>query len=136
MQLGKPVAYNSRQLKIHEGNYLVHDLELGAVVFALKTWRHYLLGERFTVYSDHKSLAYIFTQRDLNMRQRRWLEYVASYDFELLYHPGKGNVVADGLSRYPRATLSSIQIRHILADRPTLSAKVIEPGLLLRVREA
>src|SRR3954468_22270742 len=70
------------------------------------------------------------------MRQRRWLEYVASYDFELLYHPGKENVVADGLSRYPLPTLSSIQIRHILANRPTLSAIIIEPCLLLRVREA
>src|SRR3954470_8212992 len=78
MQLGKIVAFSSRQLKEHERNYPIHDLELGSVVFALKTWRHYLYGEKFEVYSDHKSLSHIFTQKDLNMRQRRWLEYIAN----------------------------------------------------------
>ncbi|KAK9146004.1 hypothetical protein Sjap_005907 [Stephania japonica] len=99
MQDKKVIAYASRQLKIHEKNYPVHDLELAAVVFALKLWRHYLYGEKFTVYSDHKSLKYLFTQSDLNMRQRRWLEFLKDYDFTLEYHPGKANVVADALSR-------------------------------------
>ncbi|GAU51023.1 hypothetical protein TSUD_411670 [Trifolium subterraneum] len=99
MQKGKVVAYASRQLKIHERNYPTHDLELAAVVFALKVWRHYLYGSRFEVFSDHKSLKYLFDQKELNMRQRRWLEFLKDYDFELSYHPGKANVVADALSR-------------------------------------
>ncbi|RVX13480.1 Retrovirus-related Pol polyprotein from transposon 17.6 [Vitis vinifera] len=99
MQQGKVVAYASRQLKQHELNYPTHDLELTAVVFALKTWRHYLYGEKFEVYSDHKSLKYIFTQKDLNSRQRRWMETLEDYDFALHYHPGKANVVVDALSR-------------------------------------
>ena len=99
MQEGRVVAYGSRQLKTHEQNYPTHDLELAAVVFALKSWRHYLYGERFEVFSDHKSLKYIFTQCDLNMRQRRWMEYLEQYNFDLQYHPGKANVVADALSR-------------------------------------
>ncbi|XP_057494185.1 uncharacterized protein LOC130779535 [Actinidia eriantha] len=110
MQEGKVVAYASRQLKPHEKNYPTHDLELAAVVFALKSWRHYLYGEKFEVFSDHKSLKYIFTQRDLNLRQRRWMEYLEDYDFELLYHPGKANVVADALSRKPRSTAASLAI--------------------------
>ncbi|GAU51960.1 hypothetical protein TSUD_417460 [Trifolium subterraneum] len=99
MQKGKVVAYASRQLKVHERNYPTHDLELAAVVFALKVWRHYLYGSRFEVFSDHKSLKYLFDQKELNMRQRRWLEFLKDYDFELSYHPGKANVVADALSR-------------------------------------
>jgi hypothetical protein len=99
MQEKKVVAYASRQLKPHEVRYPTHDLELAAVVFALKTWRHYLLGEKFELYTDHKSLKYLKTQKELNMRQRRWLELIESYDFQILYHPGKGNVVADALSR-------------------------------------
>ncbi|GAU50683.1 hypothetical protein TSUD_410390 [Trifolium subterraneum] len=97
MQKGKVVAYTSRQLKVHERNYPTHDLELAAVVFALKVWRHYLYGSRFEVFSDHKSLKYLFDQKELNMRQRRWLEFLKDYDFELSYHPGKANVVADAL---------------------------------------
>ncbi|KAL4027796.1 hypothetical protein IC575_010986 [Cucumis melo] len=96
---GKVVSYASRQLKIHEQNYPTHDLELAAVVFALKIWRHYLYGEKIQIYTDHKSLKYFFTQKELNMRQRRWLELVKDYDCEILYHPGKANVVADALSR-------------------------------------
>ena len=107
MQEGKVVAYASRQLKEHERNYPVHDLELAAVVFALKIWRHYLYGEHTQIYSDHQSLCYIFTQRDLNLRQRRWLELIKDYDIELLYHPGKANVVADALSR---KTMSILQL--------------------------
>ena len=99
MQEGKVIAYASRQLRPHEVNYPTHDLELAAVVFALKIWRHYLYGSRFEVYSDHKSLKYLFDQKELNMRQRRWMEFLKDYDFELSYHPGKANVVADALSR-------------------------------------
>jgi hypothetical protein len=99
MQKGQVVAYTSRQLKTHERNYPTHDLELAAVVFVLKVWRHYLYGSRFEVFSDHKSFKYLFSQKELNMRQRRWLEFLKDYDFELNYHPGKANVVADALSR-------------------------------------
>ncbi|KAD4889132.1 hypothetical protein E3N88_21205 [Mikania micrantha] len=99
MQRGKVIAYASRQLKIHEINYPVHDLELAAVVFALKIWRHYLYGVKCTIYTDHKSLKYFFTQKELNMRQRRWMELLKDYECEILYHPGKANVVADALSR-------------------------------------
>ncbi|KAA0040402.1 pol protein [Cucumis melo var. makuwa] len=99
MQQGKVVAYASRQLKSHEQNYPTHDLELAAVVFALKIWRHYLYGEKIQIFTDHKSLKYFITQKELNMRQRRWLELVKDYDCEILYHPGKANVVADSLSR-------------------------------------
>ena len=99
MQRGKVIAYASRQLKPHERNYPTHDLELGAVVFALKIWRHYLYGVKCIIYTDHKSLKYLFDQRDLNMRQIRWLDIVKDYDCEIHYHPGKANVVADALSR-------------------------------------
>nr|GEX41852.1 retrotransposon protein, putative, Ty3-gypsy subclass [Tanacetum cinerariifolium] len=99
MQHGKVIAYASRQLKPYEVNYPTHDLELAAVVFVLKIWRHYLYGESCDVFTDHKSLKYIFTQRDLNMRQRRWLELLKDYDTNIQYHPGKANVVADSLSR-------------------------------------
>ncbi|GKA40728.1 putative nucleotidyltransferase, ribonuclease H [Tanacetum coccineum] len=99
MQREKVIAYASRQLKIHEKNYTTHDLELGAVVFALKIWRHYLYGTKCTVFTDHKSLQHILNQKELNMRQRRWLELLSDYDCEILYHLGKANVVADALSR-------------------------------------
>nr|AAQ56486.1 putative polyprotein [Oryza sativa Japonica Group] len=99
MQDGKVVAYASRQLRPHEKNYPTHDLELAAVIHALKIWRHYLFGTCIEVYTDHKSLKYIFTQPDLNMRQRRWLELIKDYDMGIQYHPGKANVVADALSR-------------------------------------
>ncbi|GKC95254.1 putative reverse transcriptase domain-containing protein [Tanacetum coccineum] len=102
MQKEKVIAYASCQLKIHEKNYTTHDLELGAVVFALKMWRHYLYGTKCVVYTDHKSLQHILDQKELNMRQRRWLELLSDYDCELRYHPGKANVVADALSRKNR----------------------------------
>jgi hypothetical protein len=99
MQKGRVIAYASQQLRRHELNYPTHDLELAAVVHALKIWRHYLFGQRCDIYTDHKSLKYIFTQSELNMRQRRWLELVKDYDLEIHYHLGKANVVADALSR-------------------------------------
>jgi hypothetical protein len=89
MQSGQVVAYASRQLKPHEQNYLTHDLELAAVVFTLKVWRHYLYGVCFEMFSNHKSLKYLFDQKELNMRQRRWMEYLKHFDFELKYHPGR-----------------------------------------------
>lgn len=104
MQNQKVIAYASRQLRPHEVNYPTHDLELVAVVFALKIWRHYLYGAKCELYTDHKSLKYIFTQKDLNMRQRRWLELIKDYDLEINYHPGKANVVADALSHKAQVT--------------------------------
>ncbi|GJY28803.1 putative reverse transcriptase domain-containing protein [Tanacetum coccineum] len=99
MQREKVIAYASRQLKIHEKNYTTHDLELGSVVFTLKIWIHYLYGTKCTVFTDHKSLQHILDQKELNMRQRRWLELLSDYDCDICYHPGKANVVADALSR-------------------------------------
>jgi hypothetical protein len=99
MQEGRVISYSSWQLRHHEEHYPTHDLELAAVVMALKTWWHYLLGNVVHIYTDHKSLKYIFTQLDLNMRQRRWLELIKNYELEVHYHPGKANVVADALSR-------------------------------------
>jgi hypothetical protein len=98
MQEGRVIAYASQALWTHEINYPTHDLELAAVVHALKMWRHYLMGNRCIIFTDHKSLKYIFTQSDLNMRQRRWLELIKNYDLEVHYHLGKANVVADALS--------------------------------------
>ncbi|GJT09625.1 retrovirus-related pol polyprotein from transposon 17.6 [Tanacetum coccineum] len=102
MQREKVIEYASRQLKPNEENYTTHDLELGAVLFALKIWRHYLYGTKCTVFTNHKSLQHILDQKELNMRQRRWLELLADYDYEIRYHPGKENVVADALSRKER----------------------------------
>jgi len=98
MQEGRVIAYASCQLWKHEVNYPTHDLELAAVVHALKIWRHYLLGNVCHIYTDHKSLKYIFTQPELNMRQRRWLKLIKDYNLEVHYHPGKVNVVTDALS--------------------------------------
>jgi hypothetical protein len=99
MQEGYVIAYTSRQLWKHGLNYPSHDLELVAVVHALKIWRHYIMGTKCQVYTDHKSLKYIFTQKHLNLRQRRWMELIKDYDLEIHYHPGKANLVADALSR-------------------------------------
>ena len=111
IQSGRVVAYGSHQLKNHEQNYPTHDMELAAIVFALKIWHHYLYGESFEVYSNHKSLKYIFTQWDLNMRQRGWMEFLEDYDFTLHYHPSKENVVADVLSQKSRGALANIACR-------------------------
>jgi hypothetical protein len=99
MQDNHVVGYASRQLRKHEEKYPTHNLELAAVVHALKIWRHYIIGKRCEVYSDHKSLKFIFTQPDLNLRQQRWLELIKDYDLGINYHPDKANVVADALSR-------------------------------------
>ncbi|KAK9163265.1 hypothetical protein Syun_004167 [Stephania yunnanensis] len=109
MQEKSTVAYASRQLKTHEKNYSTHDLELATVVFALKIRRHYLYGEKFTLYTDYNSLKYLFTERELNMRHHRWLEFFLKTDFSLEYHPGKTNVVADALSRIPTKDAETIR---------------------------
>jgi hypothetical protein len=99
MQEGRVIAYASRALRPHDINYPTHDLELADVVHALKIWRHYRMGNRCNIFTGHKSLKYIFTQLELNMRQRRRLELIKDYDLEVHYHLGKANVVADALSR-------------------------------------
>ena len=125
-------------------------MELAAVVFALKIWRHYLYGEEFEVYSDHKILKYIFTQRDLNMRQRRWMEFLEDYDFTLHYHPGKANMVADALSWKSQGALASIasrerwmlktvgqfRLQYSKQAQGTLGSLVATPSLLSRVIES
>ena len=115
MQEGHVIAYASRQLKPHERNYPTHDLKLAAVVHALKQWRHYLLGNRCELYSDHQSLKYLFTQPDLNLRQRRWLEVIKDFDLGLNYQPDKANVVTDALSR--RSYCNTLMIQQ---DQPSL----------------
>ncbi|GJU91291.1 reverse transcriptase domain-containing protein [Tanacetum coccineum] len=125
MQREKVIAYASRQLKPHEENYTTHDLELGAVVFALKIWRHYLYGTKCTVFTDHKSLQHILDQKELNMRQRRWLELLADYDCEIRYHPGKANVIADALSRKER--IKPLRVRALVMTlHPKLPSQILE----------
>jgi hypothetical protein len=108
MQDGHVVAYSSRQLTKHEAHYRTHDLELAGVIHALKIWSHYLMGKRCELYTNYKSLKYIFTQSNLNLRQRRWLELIKDYDLEINYHPRKANVVADALSR--RSHVSQLMV--------------------------
>ncbi|GKE76225.1 putative reverse transcriptase domain-containing protein [Tanacetum coccineum] len=103
MQKEKVIAYASRQHKVHEKNYTTHYLELGAVVFALKMWRHYLYSTKCVVFTDHKSLQHILDQKELNIRQRWWIVLLSDYDCEIRYHPRKENVVADALSRKERS---------------------------------
>ncbi|GAU39931.1 hypothetical protein TSUD_275330 [Trifolium subterraneum] len=129
MQEGAVVAYASRQLKPHEENYPTHDLELAAIIFALKIWRHHLYGVQFALYSDHKSLRYLFDQKDLNMRQRRWMEYLKDFDFELNYHPGKANVVADALSR------KALYVSEILMHQCGLYEKLRDMNLSVTYRK-
>ncbi|GJY69607.1 putative reverse transcriptase domain-containing protein [Tanacetum coccineum] len=134
MQREKVIAYASRQLKIHEKNYTTHDLELGAVVFALKMWRHYLYGTKCVVFTDHKSLQHILDQKELNMRQRRWLELLSDYDCEIRYHPGKANVVADALSRKER--LKPLRVRAlVLTISLNLPVQILEAQVEARKEE-
>ncbi|GKC70330.1 putative reverse transcriptase domain-containing protein [Tanacetum coccineum] len=121
MQRGKVIAYASRQLKTHEKNYTTHDLELGAVVFALKTWKHYLYGTKSVIYTDQKSLQHIFDQKELNMRQKGWIELFSNYECEIHYHLGKANVVADALSRKER-----LKPRRVKAIAVTIQARMRE----------
>ncbi|GKB13163.1 putative reverse transcriptase domain-containing protein [Tanacetum coccineum] len=144
------IAYASRQLKPYEVNYLTHDFELAAVVFALKIWWHYLYGETCNIFTDHKSLKYIFTQKELNMRQRRWLELLKDYDANMQYHPGKANVVADTLSRKNYGILACLKIQpEIIKDLELIEVELvvcgsegyisslkIEPNPILRIKEA
>ncbi|GJY22346.1 putative reverse transcriptase domain-containing protein [Tanacetum coccineum] len=125
MQRGKVIAYASRKLKIHKKNYTTHDLELGAVVFALKIWRHYLYGTKSVTYPDHKSLQHIFNQKELNMRQRRWIEIFNDYDYEIRYYPSKANIVADALSRKER--VKPKRIREInMTLQSSINDKILE----------
>nr|GEX09293.1 putative reverse transcriptase domain-containing protein [Tanacetum cinerariifolium] len=114
MQKGKVIAYASRQLKIHKNNYTTHDLELGAVVFALKILRHYLYGTNSVIYTDHKSLQHIFSQKELNMRQRRWIKLFSDYDCEIRYHLGKANVVTDALSSKERVKPKRVRAMNMI----------------------
>ena len=134
MQNGRVVAYASRQLKKHEQNYPTHDLEKAAVIFALKIWRHYLYGVTCEIFTDHKSLKYIFQQRDLNLKQRRWLELLTEYDCDILYHPGKANVVADALSRKSSGSLAHISVK----KRPLIQElhKLVDQGLMMKIRRS
>jgi hypothetical protein len=144
MQNDKVIAYASRLLKPHEQNYPTHDLELAAIVHALKIWRHYLIGNKCHIFTDHKSLKYIFTQPDLNLRQRRWLELIKDYDLEIHYHPGKANVVADALSRKPFGIKGtnfledwkkeSAQLNACLGDNGSLEVKPILEDLIRKAQ--
>jgi hypothetical protein len=133
MQNGKVIAYASRQLRKHEQNYPVHDLEMASVIFALKLWRHYLYGVTCEIYTDHKSLKYIFDQKELNLRQRRWMELLKDYDCTIKYHPGKANVVADALSRKSWGSLAHISVerRHLVKELHQL----YDMGLMLEAKE-
>jgi len=129
MQHGRVIAYASRQLKPHELNYPTHDLELAAVIFALKLWTHYLYGVQCEVYIDHKSLKYIFTRKELNLRQRRWLELLNDYTLDIKYHLGKPNVVADALSRKPSGMVASMLTSnpYLLKEIESLQMEIVYP---------
>jgi hypothetical protein len=132
MQNNRVIAYASRALRPHEQNYPTHDLELAAVVHALKIWRHYLMGAHCNIYTDHKSLKYIFTQADLNMRQRRWLDLIKDYDLEVHYHSGKANVVADALSRKAQCNCVTMdsKIATLCDELCKLNMEVVSSGTL------
>ena len=131
------VAYASRQLKPHEKKYPTHDLELAAIVFALKIWRHYLYGEKCFIYTDHKSLKYLPSQRELNLRQRRWMELIKDYDCVIDYHHGKANVVADALNRKSVQMLRALNAYLSLSDDGAMEAELIAKlDLLNQVLEA
>ncbi|KAL4347990.1 hypothetical protein GQ457_17G009610 [Hibiscus cannabinus] len=116
MQGGEVVAYALRQVKVHERNYLTHNLEFVMVVFALKIWRHYLYVEKCVVYRYHKSLKYFMSQKDLNLMQQRWMEFLKEYDLTIEYHPRKANVVVDALSRKVAVELRAMFAQLILTQ--------------------
>jgi hypothetical protein len=136
MQEGWVIAYPSRQLRQHEEHYPTHDLELVAVVHALKIWHHYLLGNICHLYTDQKSLKYIFTQSELNMRQRRCIELIKDYDLEIHYHPGKANVVADALSRKTFCHCLTIRApgTTICQEMEKLNLGIVQQGILTNVK--
>ena len=109
MKHRKVITYDSKQLKVHERNYPTNDLELAAVVFLLRIWRHCLYGVHVDVYTDHKSLQYVFTQKELNLRKIWWLELLKDYDMSVLYHPDNANVVANALSNITMGSVSHVE---------------------------
>jgi len=135
MQDQRVIAYASRALRRHEENYATHDLKLAAVVHALKIWRHYLLGNSVHVYSDYKSLKYIFTQSELNLRQRRWLKLIKDYDLEIHYHPGKPNVIADALSRKASCSCVSAIVRHetLCQEMEKMNLAIVSEGTIANI---
>nr|GFA68228.1 putative reverse transcriptase domain-containing protein [Tanacetum cinerariifolium] len=132
MQREKVIAYASRQLKPHEENYTTQDLELGAVVFAFKIWRHYLCDTKCIVFTDHKSLQHVLNQKELNMRQRRWLELLANYDCEIRYHPGKENVVADALRQ--KRIIKSRQVKPLCVRSLIMTIHLNLPSQILEAQ--
>ena len=137
MQEGKVVAYASRQLKQHEKNYHTHDLELAAIVFALKIWRHYLYREKCFIYTDQKVLSIYPLNEELNLRQCRWMELIKDYDCVIDYYPEKANVVLDALSRKLVQTLRALNAHLSLLDDGIIVAELIaKPNFLNRMLEA
>lgn len=136
MQEGKVIAYASRQLKSHEKNYLTHDLELVATVFALKFWRHHLFSEKCHIFTAHKNLKYLMSQKDLNLRRRRWLELLKDYELIIDFHPGKVNIVADSLSRKSLFALRAMNTRLTLfGDGSILVESKAKPMFLQQIYE-
>jgi hypothetical protein len=129
------IAYASRQLKLHEVNYPVHDRELAAVVFALRVWRHYLYGSQVQIFMDHKSLKYLMSQKELNLQQRRCVKLIKDYDCVIDYHPGKANAVADALSRKGKTIMNDMEVKEqgriMELKRMDLQLSVGPEGLLL-----
>ncbi|XP_017613738.1 uncharacterized protein LOC108458852 [Gossypium arboreum] len=135
-QEGKVVAYASRQLKLHECTYSTHDLELVVVVFALKIWHHYFYGERCVIYTNHKSLKYLLTQKELNLMQRRWIELLKDYDCVIKYHSNKANVVIDALSRKSMTELRAMFARlRIIGNGGLLDELQVKPTLSQQIKE-
>ena len=144
------IAYASRQIKLYEVNYPTHDLELATVIFALKIWRHYLYGETCDIFTNHKSLKYIFTQKELNMRSMWWLELLKDYDARIQYHPGKANMVADALNRKSLRGVAALIIQpyivtdleckgiesHIRRSNGGVESLSVDPSLIARMKEA
>ncbi len=123
LQEGKVVTYASRQLRPHENNYPTHDLELAAIIFALKIWRHYLYGEKCYIYTDHKSLKYLPTQKELNVRQKRWIKFLKDYNCVINYHPEKANVVDNALSRKSIMALRALNVHLSFVPDGTISSR-------------